>query len=283
MPKKALDRLAPVKSRPARVFKDKQGYYLRSGNEKLRLDLPFYSDPKRVQQEIIDQHKFVPPPPIHRRRFPVSFDLEMKHAPVRPEELGPAPKDETGDDDPGPAPKDEIGDNDDPGQDDAKGGGKKTRRRRKGDNTLYGDEIQDMMKKHPSFSGVFARDEVRQIRKMVPMGAIINLDKTGEPGSHWVALYISRDSVEYFDPLGEDPGTDIVADVMALLKRWRMPTMMKFKINKIKYQNSRSTTCGYHSMRFLMDRFNGKTFKFATGFDNSKQGEKKVKETFGLI
>ena len=53
---------------------------------------------------------------------------------------------------------------------------------------------------------------------------------------------------------------------------------MQFKINLIKDQASNSMNCGWHSIKFLLDRYDGKKFMEATKFiDNSKNGEKDIK------
>ena len=44
----------------------------------------------------------------------------------------------------------------------------------------------------------------------MPMGFIMNLDPSDKPGSHWVAVYINGDSIEYFDPLAGPPSEDFV-------------------------------------------------------------------------
>ena len=45
---------------------------------------------------------------------------------------------------------------------------------------------------------------------------------------------------------------------------------MKLKVNRVKHQAEGDdvATCGYHSMRFLIERLNGKSFPQATGYDD---------------
>ena len=50
---------------------------------------------------------------------------------------------------------------------------------------------------------------------------------------------------------------------------------LKFKVNKIKYQAVDTDTCGIHVIKFLIDRYSGKPFKDATGFESQK-GERAV-------
>ena len=122
------------------------------------------------------------------------------------------------------------------------------------------------------FKGVYAIDEISQIPiqgTTNKMGVILNLDKSSQPGSHWVALYIDADgdkSVEYYDSYGEDPPESLLRDIKSVVDKINPDTYLKFKINKIKQQSDSSDTCGIHSMKFLIDRFSGKPFKECSGW-----------------
>lgn len=164
---------------------------------------------------------------------------------------------------------------------------------------LYSDEIEDFFsdsKEYPNFAGVISSDEIHLLPKKLPLGFIMNLDKSNEPGSHWVAVYINNDSVEYFDPFGKDPSESFKMDIEKFLNSMNLPIMFKFKVNKVQRQHGNSIKCGYHSIRFLDDRFKGIPFDEATGYsscikgDNEKdivngwkQGEKNVKDEFSYI
>lgn len=41
------------------------------------------------------------------------------------------------------------------------------------------------------FKGVYAIDEISKITTSNKMGVMLNLDKSNQPESHWVALYIN--------------------------------------------------------------------------------------------
>jgi hypothetical protein len=154
---------------------------------------------------------------------------------------------------------------------------------------LYSDQIQEFFEDDPQFSGVIAADEVKDLPTSLPMGFIMNLDPRDQPGSHWVACYINGDSVEYFDPLADPPTADFKKQIKTLLKKMNLPIMLKFKVNKIAQQHGGSYKCGYHSIRFLDDRFNNIDFPLASRFEpdkkinNSKEGEKIISEEFDLI
>lgn len=152
---------------------------------------------------------------------------------------------------------------------------------------LYNDEIEDFFsneKLYPNFGGVIAADQIKELPKKLPIGFIMNLDESNEPGSHWVAVYISGDSVEYYDPLAQPPSESFKKDIKKYLESMKVPTLMKFKINKVADQHGNSHKCGYHSIRFLDDRFRGVPFKNTTRFENnSKEGEEKINKEFQYI
>lgn len=152
---------------------------------------------------------------------------------------------------------------------------------------LWNDQIEDFFEGNPEFGGVISSDEINDLPNKIPMGFIMNLSPSNEEGSHWVACYITGDSVEYFDPFAEPPSDDFKKQITKKIKDMKIPVMLKFKINKIKQQHGNSFRCGYHSIRFLDDRMNGIEFPMASRFggklDNSKEGEKKVLEEFSLI
>ena len=60
-------------------------------------------------------------------------------------------------------------------------------------------EIQKYYQNEPRFSGVYPRDNLTTIKD----GAYIkNLDEYSDIGTHWVALYVYKNNVTYFDSFG---------------------------------------------------------------------------------
>ena len=45
------------------------------------------------------------------------------------------------------------------------------------------------------------------------------------------------------------------------------------KVNQVKQQSDVSDTCGWHSMRFLLERAKGNSWKFASGYTDLKEEE----------
>lgn len=56
------------------------------------------------------------------------------------------------------------------------------------------------------FLGVFASDQLPRRMTHFPACFVSNVDKSTQPGSHWIAFYLpSPDEVEFFDSYGNEP------------------------------------------------------------------------------
>jgi hypothetical protein len=164
---------------------------------------------------------------------------------------------------------------------------------------LWNDQIDQFFKDQPLFTGTYAVDEIKDIPKQIPQGFIINTAKHDKPGEHWQGIYITEDSVEFYDSYGDKPDRSVIRDIKNKLEEWQVPTMMKFKVNNVAGQKDDTDTCGYFAMRFLDERFHGVPFdqvtRFVTPSLGSQQqggrkivhledkGEDKIKKEFALI
>ncbi len=140
---------------------------------------------------------------------------------------------------------------------------------------LYDDQIEKVMKIYPQFAGVIASDEVNRLNAFIDhhkqVGFVINLDPHEKAGSHWCAVYIdsrepTRQVVEWYNPFGDAIPPLILREIKQVLLDHR--GVFKLKENRVKQQSDTSNNCGFFAQRFLMDRFAGKTFAQATGFDD---------------
>lgn len=154
---------------------------------------------------------------------------------------------------------------------------------------LYNDQIDDYFADEPRFTGTIASDEIlTKIPKKIPQGFIMNTDPSNMPGEHWVACYISPDSIEYYDPEAQQPSSRFTKDIHKLITKWELPVMLKYKINRVKDQRTGTNYCGYHCMRFLDDRFHGIPYELTTRFsspikDESSKGYSDIKKEFSII
>lgn len=174
------------------------------------------------------------------------------------------------------------------------------------DEGLYNDEIEEIARRSiKNYVPVIASDEINTLSKHVKNGDkrfafIINTnpstsDGSGEDGhrpGHWRSIYINNDddfpSVEYFDPLceGRIPN-DLLKVCMKIARKMNPEMMFKYKQNMLRRQSKLSSNCGYHSLAFIEDRYNGVPWSEATGYDDymeklnqvqddSRDGEKDV-------
>lgn len=94
---------------------------------------------------------------------------------------------------------------------------------------------------------------------------------------HWQAFYICLDdpyySIEFFDSYGSKPDYRIINKFKYMINKMEIPTFIKFKYNKIKQQYNDTSTCGLHSILFLIKRIYNISFKDATNYN------KTIKET----
>ena len=72
-------------------------------------------------------------------------------------------------------------------------------------------ELKDALKKLkiPSFSGVFLLDTLPKKPNKKECG-IENFDKSGGPGTHWVAWYKNGKTKIYFDSYGVQPPLEVI-------------------------------------------------------------------------
>ena len=107
-------------------------------------------------------------------------------------------------------------------------------------------------------------------------GWIVNTDKTGQPGQHWVAFLLDLDghTIEYYDSLADPLPTDVKASLKKFLDKYGPHReLLKYKENRVADQQATTATCGWFACRFLIDRFRGRSFSAVTHFDDSIKQE----------
>lgn len=109
--------------------------------------------------------------------------------------------------------------------------------------------------------GVFAADRIPTKYKR-PAAFIINTDDYGQPGTHWIAIFIPKKaSIEYFDSYGLSP---YIQSHRSFLKG------KKWIHNDREMQSLTSTVCGHYCLLFLASRMNGFSLQqFKNSFTSS--------------
>ena len=106
-----------------------------------------------------------------------------------------------------------------------------------------------------NFKGIFSRDSKNHLHKTCSCktgSCIINLDDGIGPGTHWVATFITDDSIYYFDSFSLPPPQEFVEYAEKLGKRY------KFHYG-YPIQDITSVRCGYYCLYFL-DNIHKKSF-----------------------
>jgi hypothetical protein len=107
------------------------------------------------------------------------------------------------------------------------------------------------------------------IEPITKLGTVFNHDKTGQQGSHWVALFIKihrKDgkpfdiNAYYFDSVGNPPKKEYKDYVQSLFNKFNIKyDESKFKINKIQHQTY-GGDCGVYAITFIVRMMDGEDF-----------------------
>lgn len=163
---------------------------------------------------------------------------------------------------------------------------------------LYENEINKIMNKYESYLGTIASDEMHLIEaKVKPQSRgsfIMNTDPRSKGGKHWVAVFFDArpngsKSIEYYDSFAEPPTEQTLKGLKHIVDKLKPDTYLKLKVNKVKRQSVTTDNCGWFCMEFIINRYRGKSFSEATGYDEKiiskvKEGEASVerfKEQYG--
>lgn len=106
------------------------------------------------------------------------------------------------------------------------------------------------------FHGVFPRDIIPHHPPAQPSAIVINLDKSNQPGSHWVACFIDENGFgEYFDPFGIHPQH---IEIINYFDRNCGPLNWGYSL--LTLQNVMSVTCGLYCILFVRMRCQGYSY-----------------------
>lgn len=103
----------------------------------------------------------------------------------------------------------------------------------------------------------FLNNNINQI------GIVFNLDKYGQPGSHWVSMFIDipKNEINYCDSAGKPPRSDIVS-IINKFKKFCQKNGKEiiYHYNTTQYQKDTSE-CGVYSTNFILRRLSGESFQ----------------------
>ena len=120
------------------------------------------------------------------------------------------------------------------------------------------EQIEKALKKNATtarhFRGVYARDTLP--RKPKRGFYVVNFDKTGESGSHWVCMQIGKSTNAYFDSYGGKPPPFTQRAFTKFLGQTK-----RLEKNTKQLQSDFSTTCGQWCIYYIWRSCNGWNMK----------------------
>jgi hypothetical protein len=133
------------------------------------------------------------------------------------------------------------------------------------------------------FQGCFASDKLDQVKPTLkPFSFILNTDTSKGPGVHWMAIYCSpktEKELDIYDSFGRNLSKiqngfqdRLLKGLKQMVDKLDLDWLLKMNMNYFQDQpdliNGRpSDTCGFYSMKFILDRINGESFREATDID----------------
>lgn len=123
-------------------------------------------------------------------------------------------------------------------------------------------EIVQALHSERKFIGAFPSNRIPTKKLRPPYGIIVNCDRDDQPGSHWVAIYVTPNGHgEYFDSFGREPFVKEIVDFLVLQD-------VCFCCSSVVIQHPASAACGFFSIGFLLARFRSISFeKYLSTFD----------------
>ena len=104
-------------------------------------------------------------------------------------------------------------------------------------------DIVQFLRRHPTFRGCFPLDRIPPLTH-TPCSMVVNTDKSGGKGEHWVAVYMGDDCCCYFDSLGLPL---LEEELHQFLGRYYKTATY----NKTPIQHWSSVLCGYFCVLFV--------------------------------
>ena len=117
--------------------------------------------------------------------------------------------------------------------------------------TLSNFDIDNALFHLKGYRGCFAKDALpRKIKSREY--SLVNLDNSGNPGTHWVVIVNDPkcDYVEFFDPFGIMPSTEI--------HEYMKTAQKAIRYNDNQLQDTLSVRCGYFCCHYITERAKGK-------------------------
>lgn len=106
--------------------------------------------------------------------------------------------------------------------------------------------------------------KITKINKKMNVGIVLNTDPSNKKGKHWVAIFIDKKNIFYFDPVKNKPNK-FIKDFIDNIKGDRC-----LHINNIQYQK-KDGTCGLYVIEFLLLKAQNKELIMSDDFHINKK------------
>lgn len=126
----------------------------------------------------------------------------------------------------------------------------------------FGGVYPSDFEKYPDFQINEINKKFLDDRNIKFIGVVLNHDKRGQPGSHWVGLYIDllNSKAYYYDSVGKKPKVEYVNYVKHLFKKCDLNYDDKtLEYNKTERQTS-GGSCGIYAISFIISMASGINF-----------------------
>ena len=129
---------------------------------------------------------------------------------------------------------------------------KEIQKAKKQNQGLSSKKIEKILNCCKSFIGCFACDQLELLSLThFPCFLIVNTDPSNRPGTHWIAIRVSKSNVEMFDSLGLLYENEIPISILAFIQR--LAVSRSFKFNQ-RFQPDSSVLCGFYCIFFVFLR-----------------------------
>lgn len=131
-------------------------------------------------------------------------------------------------------------------------------------------EIDALLKDIPGYMGTYMKDQLHKIpvadlrttsanrsRNAPNLSAVINLDDSSRPGTHWVAIVIDYKLpfTEYFDSYGLQPPIEVIKFLRKYTAAMGLVKPERFQDTQLQEDNS--DLCGYYCAYYIKERAKG--------------------------
>ena len=114
--------------------------------------------------------------------------------------------------------------------------------------------LSQLLTRTRNFIGVYAEDELKYLKvTSFPSFLVCNIDKSSDPGSHWIALGIFRHTLEVFDSTGFKifSWSRVPCHLLNFIHKLSL-TRKVFVSNRL--QSIKSTLCGFFCVLYILAR-----------------------------